>query len=129
MLYFSFYFLLPHGFLLPRGRGGVFLVFILPEHNSAMNVAVAYSSSLYFVKSRQLSQIIDPIARFRNSIWAFTFFFMVILFKGSLSFIFVSYITPLFSILCLMLSFSSFHNFCSKIHHHSDQLWDLYRPS
>ena len=96
------------------GEGVFFLVFILPEHNSAITVAVAYSTSLYFVKSRQLSQITDPIARFPNSIWAFTFFFMFILLKGSLSFIFVSYITRLFSILCLMLSISSFCNFCSK---------------
>ena len=41
MLYFSFYFLLPHGFLSPMGFF-FFLVFILTGHNSVITSAVAY---------------------------------------------------------------------------------------
>ena len=85
------------------------------QHNFAIPFAVAYSASLHFAKSGHISQIFDPIARFPNSIWAFAFLFMFILFKGSLYFIFVSCTTPnSFSILCLMLLISSFHNSCSK---------------
>ena len=85
----------------------------------------------YILLSREIYRIIDPIVRFPGSSWAFAFLFLFILFKGSLSLIFVSCITPnSFSILDLF--FRSLYSIIppqNVLRHLSDHLWGSYRTS
>lgn len=105
ILYFSFYVHFPHGFLSPMGVF-FFLVFIISEHQT-ITFAVACSTLLYCVKSGQISWIIDIIARFPNSVWAFALF---------LSF-FLSFWVLFLLVLCLKGQGWNIAGFC----YHSDQ--------
>ena len=129
ILYFSFYFLLPHGFLSPMGFF-IFLVFILSEHNSVITSAVAYI--LHHILSSQ-----DKFLELLNQLLGFLILSGPLIFCLSLSYSRVPcfsflFLTPpyWFSILCLMiLSLHSIIHIQNLLHHHSDHLWDPYQTS
>ena len=84
-------------------------------YQSISIITFAVAISLHPVTPGHISWIIDPIARFLNSIWAFAYLFMFILSKGSPNSLII---------LCLMLlSHHSIIPAQKLLDHHSDHLW------